>query len=357
MKAKELAKKLGVSPATISLVLNNKPGISDSLRHSLLEKIQELGCESMCCEGCLPSSGKKEESARETPHSRQVIAYLIYTSSDEADDRFAFYPAVLEGAEMEARENGHNLMVLHMSTQGNANLRRLLQNGGETMGAIIQVSNVDEHTLDDIRSLDIPCVLVDSYRPDVRVSSVSINNEQGVFSAVRYLKEKGHREIGYVYSGWDHDSQRERRRCFHQALLEYGLPDERGYYFQAGASEDIYDPDRLENLLKAAPKLPTAFLAENDRQAWRTIKALERCGYRVPDDISVVGFDNRTICTMVEPNITSVKNYRHLMGRECVTMLQNLQRLKKQGFKNPCLKLELPTELVERDSVRDLTRN
>ena len=198
MKAKELAKKLGVSPATISLVLNNKPGISDSLRHSLLEKIQELGCESMCCEGCLPSSGRQDEPAQPANHSRQVIAYLIYTSSDEADDRFAFYPAVLEGAEMEARENGYNLMVLHMSCQGNANLRRLLQNGGEAMGAIVQISNVDEHALNDIRSLDIPCVLVDSYRPDVRVSSVSINNEQGVFSAVRYLKEKGHQEIGYV---------------------------------------------------------------------------------------------------------------------------------------------------------------
>ena len=138
MKAKELAKKLGVSPATISLVLNNKPGISDSLRHSLLEKIQELGCESMCCEGCLPSN-KKEEEAPGAPAARQAIAYLIYTSSDEADDRFAFYPAVLEGAEMEARENGYNLLVLHMSCQGNANLRRLLQNG-DTMGAIIQIT-------------------------------------------------------------------------------------------------------------------------------------------------------------------------------------------------------------------------
>ena len=354
MKAKELGKKLGVSPATITLVLNNKPGISDSLRHSLLEKIQELGCESMCCEGCLPSS-QKEEPGAQAPHSRKSIAYLIYTSSDEADDRFAFYPAVLEGAEMEAREYGYNLLVLHMSCQGIAHLRRLLQSGGDAMGAIIQTSNVAEAILDDIRSLDIPCVLVDSYRPDVRVSSVSINNEQGIYSAVRYLKEKGHREIGYVYSGWDHDSQLERRRCFHQALLTYELPDRREYYFQAGASEDIYDPDRLENLLKAAPKLPTALMAENDRQEWRTIKALERCGYRVPEDVSVIGFDNRTICTMVEPNITSFKNYRHLMGRECVTMLQNLHRLRKLGFQNPCLKLELPTELVERGSVRDLS--
>jgi len=257
---------------------------------------------------------------------------------------------------MEAREHGYNLMVLHMSCHGNANLRRLVQSGGDAIGAVIQTSNVNEDILDDIRSLDVPCVLVDSYRPEVRISSVSINNEQGVYSAVRHLKEKGHREVGYVYSGWDHDSQLERRRCFHQALRTYELPDKREYYFQAGAGDDLYDPDRLENLLRAAPQLPTAFLAENDRQAWRTIKALERCGYRVPEDISVIGFDNRSICTMVEPNITSIKNYRHLMGRECVIMLQNLHRLRKLGFQDPCLKLELPTELVERDSVRDLNQ-
>ncbi len=74
-----------------------------------------------------------------------------------------------------------------------------------------------------------------------------------------------------------------------------------------------------------------------------------------PDDVSVVGFDNRSICTMLEPNLTSVKNYRHLMGRECVMLLDNLRRMKKLGISDPCIKYELPTELVERDSVRDLT--
>ena len=350
MKAKDLAKKLGVSPATISLVLNNKPGISDSLRHSLIEKIRELGCDFMLSE----ASAASTHGGDEAPHARTrpVIVYLIYTSCDENNDRFAFYPAVLEGAEMEARDNNYNLVVLHMSCQGNANLSRLVECSGEAIGAIVQASHIDDCILHDLRTLNIPYVFVDAYRPDQKVSSVCVNNEQGIFSAVKYLKEKGHRELGYVYSGCENDSQVERRRCFHQALREF----RRENYFTAGCSMEADDFDVLKDLFRQTERMPTALIAENDRLAWRTMKALERGGYRVPDDISVIGFDDRSICTMVEPNLTSIKNYRHLMGRECVIMLQNVRHIKKLGFSDPCLKFELPTELIERDSVKDLTK-
>lgn len=351
MKAKDLAKKLGVSPATISLVLNNKPGVSQSLRHSLIEQIKALGYGDMLA-GAKPASSDNNPNH---PHARASIAYLIYTSCDESNDRFAFYPAVLEGAEMEARDSNYNLVVLHMSCQGNAGLRRFLEGSGEIMGAIVQTSCIDESILKDIHSLDIPCVFVDSYRPDMRVSSVCINNEQGMFRVVQYLKEKGHKEIGYVYSGIEHDSHLERRRCFHQALREFGLEDRREFYFQTGSRGDQLVLDPLENAFKRLDHMPTALVGENDRQAWYTVKAVQRMGLKVPDDVSVVGFDNRSICTMLEPNLTSVKNYRHLMGRECVMLLDNLRRMKKLGISDPCIKYELPTELVERDSVRDLT--
>lgn len=347
MKAKDLAKKLGVSPATISLVLNNKPGVSDSLRHSLLEKIRELGCENM-----LSGSGSPQGMG-DNDQTHPVIAYLIYTSSDEHNDRFAFYPAVLEGAEMEARDNNYNLVVLHMNSEGNPNLPNLLRCSGNVIGAIIQAFRINENIIEDIRNLEIPCVFVDSYRPERKVSSVCVNNEQGIMGAVQHLKERGHRRIGYVYSGCDSDCQLERRRCFHQALRTLDLEDVHENYFVAGCGADANDIDCLSQAFSKSVHMPTALIAENDRQAWRTIKALRRSGYRVPEDVSVIGFDDRSICSMVEPNLTSVKNYRHLMGRECIIMLQNLRRLKRLGFKRPCLKYELPTELICRNSVAD----
>lgn len=172
MKAKDLARQLGVSPATISLVLNNKPGISDSLRRSLLKKIRELGCGDMI--GAAQDSGNY---ASQRPHP--VIAYLIYTSCDETDDRFAFYPAVLEGAEMEARENGFHLVVMHLSRQGNPQLQSLLEDVGDTAGVIIQAGHISAGILEDVRSLRLPAVFVDAYLPNRQINSVCVNNEQG----------------------------------------------------------------------------------------------------------------------------------------------------------------------------------
>lgn len=353
MKAKDLAKKLGVSPATISLVLNNKPGISDSLRHSLLKRIREMGCEDMLS----PAVPQAAAAPRQEERAHPVIVYLIYTSSDENNDRFAFYPAVLEGAEMEARTNHYNLVVLHIGREGNTDLRRLVENSGQAAGAIVQTAHIDDQILADLATLDIPCVFVDAYRPDRNVCSVCVNNEQGIFSAVEHLKTMGHRNIGYVYGGVDNDSLLERRRCFHQALREYGLEDRRENYFIANHREDSEDIAALrERFLQAGDKMPTALMGESDRLAWLAMKALQRSGLKVPGDVSVIGFDDRSICTMVEPHLTSVKNSRHLMGRQCVALLQNLRRNRKLGVSISSIKYELPAVLVPRESVKDLTQ-
>jgi len=353
MKAKDLAKKLGVSPATISLVLNNKPGISDSLRQSLLEKIEELGCQEMLCGPQSGAKGSREKSGKTAPPS---IAYLIYTGCMEDDSNIAFFPAVLEGAEMEARDNGYNLTVLHMNSQGNIGLPELLRYNGNMVGAIVQAGQVSDRLLEDIKSLEVPCVLIDVYRPDLQLSSVCVNNEQGVFSLVKYLKEMGHREIGYVYSESSGESFQERKRCFHAALREFGLEDRpENYFISAWDCRDCsYDFKRITRQLSQAEHLPTVLVAEDDHEAAQIYQALRHLGLRVPEDISVTGFDDNFLATMLDPPLTTVKNYRHLMGRECVLLLQNLLRLKKAGIKNPCLKCEVSTRLVKRDSVRNL---
>lgn len=353
MKAKDLAKRLGVSPATISLVLNNKPGISNGLRHSLLDKIRELGCGDMLEHAYGPPQGEEVPSVQGGSRARPAIAYLIYTDCDEKSERFAFYPAVLEGAEMEARENRFNFVVLHMSREGNPDLKNLLEFNGKIAGLIIQAKTITDTILSDLQPLSLPAVFIDAYRPEAGVSSVSVNNEQGIFSAVRYLKEMGHKRIGYVSTGSVGDSHVERRRCFHQALWEYGLEDKKENYY---VFQDCNSLSRSALCARFQDReaLPTALMAENDHVAWRLMKVLECCGLRVPEDISLVGFDDRSLCTMMEPNLTTVKNFRHLMGRECVLLLQNILRLEKLGVPNTALKLELPTELIVRDSVKQL---
>lgn len=347
IKAKDLANQLGVSPATISLVLHNKPGISSALRRSLVDRIKELGYGDMLQETpALPVPLPAQEPPRSFP--RRSIAYLIYTASDEASDRFAFYPAVLEGAEMQARENNCNLVVFHMNRGGVQRLDTLLNQSGTVMGAIIQATHISPEILEDISSLQIPCVFIDAYLPSARVSCVCTNNEQGMESVVQYLRDMGHRKIGYVSSGQDTDCQLERRRCFHLALRELGLSGHTEFEFTAKSAGDFISQ------WQSREELPSALAVENDLLAWHVAKALQSRGVRIPEDVSITGFDDRSLCTMMEPNLTSVKNSRHLMGREAVLLLGNLLQLRQQGLQDLPLKVELPTSLMARDSVRRL---
>lgn len=350
MKAKELAKKLGVSPATISLVLNNKPGISDSLRESLLKEIQALGCEDMMCRSCRAGEapGTSPENTR-----RKTIVYLSYLGCEEWADQDSFYPGVLEGAESEARYRNYDFSVFHMLCQ-KAPLSQLLSHCGEILGFIVQGECVTPQILNDLQGVNAPSVFMDNYDPRQKVSSVRVDNFEAMHTIVSYLKEKGHQNIGYVRSGWECSWQRNRFCAYRTALELMDLDYDPSFFFLAGTGDDLWEFQRLATAFSQAEKLPTALVCENDRQAVRAMNALRQIGLRVPEDISVVGFDDSAFSSAVCPKLTTVRNSSQLMGRECVMLLENLYRLKELGLSVPKIKYDLPAILVERDSVRDL---
>lgn len=363
MKAKDLAKKLGVSPATISLVLNNKPGISDSLRKSLLEKIQELGHEEMLCQSC--REGAEPVAARPAPQQPprescacRVIAYLIYQDRvywEDMNDPYKFFSGVMEGVESEAWENDCCVVMVHMNRHKNVSLAEQLRRMGNVIGVIVHPCMFTEQVKGDMQAVGLPYVFMDAFTlPDWEPSSVCISNRMGMYRAVEYLHKKGHRKIGYVFSGWESFVETDRRSWFLQAMKSYQVPVREEFFFCAGTGSELFEYDRLAKLFEEAKELPTALVCENDRQAWRTIKALAQIGRKVPGDVSVIGFDDQPICTMSEPYITTIRNSPQLMGRECVIMLNNLIRLRQLGEREPWLRYELPATLVERNSVGEL---
>lgn len=350
MKAKDLAKLLGVSPATVSLVLNNKPGISDSLRKDLLAKIEKLGCEGMMCSSCREGRGPGETAPQA---GKKAIAYLNYQDCGETEDYY--FPRVLEGAEVEARESGYAFSLLHRRCHSEASLQELFSKVGNVVGAVVQCSEITEQILSDIHSVEIPFVFIDVPATDAKINSVRVNNWQGIPELVRYLKGKGHREIGYVCCGGKTESQRDRKVSFQCAMSDCGLEVKQEYMFcSMPPADDLYEHRSLVELFSKVEHMPTALVCDNDRQALRTVNALRQMGLRVPEDVSVTGFDNSPLSKMTSPHLTTVRNSGQFMGRECVMMLQNLFRLKALGFAPSRLEYLLPTELVERDSVRDL---
>lgn len=360
MKAKDLAKKLGVSPATISLVLNNKPGISDSLRKSLLEQIQQMGCEQMLCEACREGAAPgqpappKAEGSTDRGGGCRSIAYIIYQEQDyleDMNDPYNFFAGALEGVEAEAWDNDYCLIMLHVGKHKNVSLTEQLRRAGNVVGAIVHPCFLNEQIERDIKSTDIPCVFMDSFQPcGWQPPAVCVSNRQGMRALVEHLMSLGHRDIGYVYSGWDSQVYQDRMRCFLEAMEQHSLVVNEDFLFLQDISEGLWDLQAPIRLFAPGKKMPTALICANDRQAWRTIKALQQNGLRVPQDISVAGFDDTVLCTQTDPSITSIHNSPQLMGRQCVQLLRNLMRMKELG-EVPWLRYELPATLVVRDST------
>ncbi len=330
IKAKELARLLGVSPATVSLVLNGKPGICEGTRQQLTRQIRDLGYGYMLCgeEHC--AQGK-------------AVSYVVYPGESHV-----FSLAVLEGAQEVAQEAGYTLSLIHVG-KGDRALSGCLRRG-ETLGLLVQKACLEDRDMEELEALGVPYVMVDTDRADRDVNCVSVNSRQGFCKLVDYLAGMGHRALGYLFCRRGCTSAAERRENFYRAMAHFGLPVEPDYCIALECpKQDI--SRRMEQLLAQGMPLPTAFLAEDDRVACQAMKAFARCGYRVPEDISVVGFGDSELCTMVSPELTTVRVPYRTLGREAMSLL--LQKLRGGTEDGPlCTRLEVGVELVVRGSVK-----
>ncbi len=340
IKSKELAGLLGVSTATMSLVLNQKPGISDELRMSLLQRVREMGYGYMI---------KEIEEGGPPAVNADNIAYVILSEYRDEVDEASFFPPVLEGAEREARYQGYHFSIIHMYGESIQSLKETV-NPAQFAGMIVSAERMDEEMKRHLDRTEVPYIALDCYDPLVEISSVTVNNRQGVRRAVEYLAAKGHRRIGYVCSGRSYSSLVERRRAFQYALEEAGLAcDETNFLEVTGTGQKA--TDCLERLW-SREKPPEALMVENDVLAASVYRALEDTGYKIPEDVSVVGFDGRSICSMLEPPLTTMRIPRRLLGRSLITLLRNKIDLRRRSMEDVTVRLELNAELVEMGSVR-----
>lgn len=342
IKSKELAGLLGVSAATVSLVLNNKPGISEELRNTLLERIREMGYGYMIRE-------VSAEGVQTRFQGTNSICYVLLSEYPDEMTEASFFPTVIEGAEREARYQGYGFAIIHMYGEKGRYLKEYL-GPGQYAGMIVYTKSLDEDMKKQLDETEIPYIVMDCCDPLMRVSSVTVNNRQGVEAAIRYLYGKGHRRIGYVSSGRGYGSLAERGRCFRYAMEEMGLsvgPDQFIDTGKIGEGAQKY----LEKFWKSEQVPPTALLVENDVLAVSVYRALKRAGYRIPEDVSVMGFEGRSICTLLEPTLTTMRVPRRLLGRALMMLLRNKMDLASRSLEDVPVRVEVNAELVEMESV------
>lgn len=335
LKAKDIAEILGVSTATVSLVLNNKPGVGDKRRQEIIQKIKELDCGYML----------KDQRV-----NKGAIGFVVYKREGSIIDESPFFTYILEGINNSINKHGYTLNFLYINKNMPRSEQEYQLNSGNYKGLVIFAVEMYYDDLQLFKDSQIPFVILDNSFQENDVDAVAINNVQGTSKAVAYLCEMGHQEIGYIRSKVKINSFEERYSAFKRKMKNMGRVFNKEYVIDVGYSEEDVKRD-VKAYIQGAQRLPTAFFAENDLIGCNAIRAIQECGYKVPDHISMVGFDNRPISTLVEPKLATINVPKDIFGPAAVDLLIS----KIEHGREQSLKVEIGTSLVKRESVKNLT--
>jgi DNA-binding LacI/PurR family transcriptional regulator len=333
IKISDIAMESSVSTATVSLVLNNKPGVSQETRLRVLEVAERLGY-------AKPSAS----SGRSSPLT--TIGMIVKTEPNSPPQANPFYSKIIVGIEDACRRAGINLLFGTLPVDLNNRIEEVpaMAYGGIAQGLLMVGTFVDE-TITSIPGRRIPpIVLVDGYSNTESYDAVVSDNFQAAFDAVEYLIKKGHRHIGMI--GGEEDSYpsiKQRRNGYLRALKQNGIANSYLADFNIGYEKGFEQTTRL---LGANPQI-TALFAANDEIAVNAMHAAQELGRRVPGDLSVVGYDDTYLAVNTSPKLTTVRVDTVAMGRAAVHLLQ--LRIENQGTAR--MTLTIHPVLVERDSV------
>ena len=324
---RDIAEKAGVSINTVSRALNNKPDISEETRRKILKIAQELGY----VKNATASSLRSKQT--------NIVGVII------ADSANPFYAEVLKGIEAASRKYGYQIMLM--------NTERIYENEEKAIEVLLQrrvdgllITPVQDKS-DDIRALierKVPFVIVGRHFEELEVDEIHSDEVKGGYLATRHLIERGRKNIimisGYLFKS----AAYMRLEGYRKALKEYGIP-----FSEKMIIETDIDIESGYRAMREAIEKGLEFDAVfcyNDLLAFGVIKALKECGYRIPEDVAVVGYDDIVYSSFVCPSLTTVRIKKFEMGFEAFMML--LQRLK--GRRKRRKRVILDVELVVRES-------
>lgn len=330
VKMKDIADKLGVSVVTVSKALSDKQGVSDELR----EKIKKIA---------------------------KDIGYKLNNNQNQKNDKYNYNIGVIVAQKYMDAENSfyftiYNNIVKYLKEYNYYALLEIIDKTKELQNeipniildkkidAIVVLGQMEEDYTKFICSQGLPTIFLDFYDKHFLINSVISDNIYSSYAITNYLVENGHKEIGYVGNIYSNHSILDRYLGYSKSLIENGISIKKEYIIDDRDSNGAF----LEfNLPK---NLPTAFVCNSDKTAYYFIKYLDKKGIKVPDDISIVGFDDDIHARICTPPITTIKIDINKMAKKCVDII-----LKK--IKTNCDKVEnsiIKGNLVIRQSVKSI---
>ncbi|WP_350339759.1 LacI family DNA-binding transcriptional regulator [Actinotalea lenta] len=321
----EIAEAAGVSVPTVSKVLNGRKGVSAATRRAVERLLDERGYERRGRPG--PGSG--------------LIDFVI----SSLDTQWA--TALLRGAQAEAARLGADLVVT--TTQGRPVgtpdwVEHLAERGSD--GVVLVVSELLDAGRAELERLHVPVVLVDPVGSGSQpFATVAATDWAGGRDATEHLIRLGHRRIGFITGPIEQVCHRDRLDGYQAAMRRFDISADPDLVRHGNSLVDGGRRLGAELLDLAQP--PTAIISGSDEQAYGVYQAARERGVRIPEDLSVVGFDDVELCQWVSPQLTTVRQPLAAMAREATRMVIELSR----GGVRPTPRLELATSVVTRAST------
>lgn len=323
MNIKDIAKQAGVSPATVSYVLNGKNKTSQETKDRILALIKEAGYEFNGAARDL----KKQKS--------QIIAICLESLHG------SFFNELIDGIEERSTEHNYSFIVATSYGKDKSSAYKIL-NERRVDGAIILAPRLSDEFLLSIADKNIPLVTLDRKLLHSKICNILLDNGSGIHDAISYLKNKDITKIGYINGIESHYDSQERLNAFRKALCEANLEFDQRIFFAGNFDQE--SGARVGEILLQHENLPEAILCANDEMAIGLIHTLQRNNIQIPQQISIIGFDDIILSRYIQPTLSTISHPKKELGALAVDSLLSL--ITNQVAPN----LTLTTHFIPRNS-------
>jgi LacI family transcriptional regulator len=314
----DIAKAAGVSPSAVSLVLNNKPGVSRSVRKQILDIARGMGYRSV---------SRQDGKGANTSIKLLKIAKHGHIVNEWHN---AFITEYLEGIERGTRRHNYKLEVSFFSHTPVEEIVEAELRAGDNKkadGFIVLGTELSAHELGFFTALSRPAVFIDTYFPLAVFDCIDMDNGDGIFRSIEYLYQMGHRNIGLVKSSYETRNFKMREDGFREAMEYFSLPVQENFIVAVDPAYEQAAADMARFLISIGERrrgkasFPSAFLCMNDIIAYGCMKALREQGVAIPGDVSIIGFDDLPPSGVTEPPLTSIRVSTHQIGERALERL------------------------------------
>jgi LacI family transcriptional regulator len=329
---REVAKRAGVSPATVSRVLNNAHSISVPTAQRVLQVVNQLNYH-------------KNIHARRLSTGQSNLLGLVISEITNP-----YFPEVIKGFQAAAWDKGFDVLLCNTEYSRERTdwvITKLREN--DVRGAAFVTASVDKMMTAELTAADVGVVFCNLGPPETLVSNVSINYQPGISQAVEHVVALGHRRTAIIAGPEDNRTAVMIRRALEAALRQCKLDPH-----PVTHCDWRVDAGRcVVSAVLSTPEPPTAIFCGNDLIAMGAMSALEEEGVAIPEDVSVIGIDDISFASLARPPLTTIRVPREQLGRTAFQALEKMFRLKRHKG----AEYTLETELIVRKSTAPLRQH